>query len=54
MDRLLEFLLKRFVRRGSLRLTTARGSTFAVGDGTGNPVAVRFTTAAAQRSVPFM
>jgi cyclopropane-fatty-acyl-phospholipid synthase len=51
MDRLLELLLKRFVRRGTLRLTTARGSVFTVGDGTGPPVAVRFTSNAAVRGV---
>jgi cyclopropane-fatty-acyl-phospholipid synthase len=51
MDRLLELLLRRFVRRGTLRLTTASGSTFSVGDGTGRPVAVRFATHAAQRRV---
>jgi cyclopropane-fatty-acyl-phospholipid synthase len=51
MDRLLEVLLKQFVRRGTLRLTTARGSTFSVGDGTGPAVAVRFTTKSAQRHV---
>jgi cyclopropane-fatty-acyl-phospholipid synthase len=51
MDRLLEWLLQRFVRRGTLRLTPARGSTFTVGDGTGPPVAVRFTTKAAERGV---
>ena len=51
MDRLLELLLRRFVRRGTLRLITARGSVFTVGDGTGQPVAVRFTTSAAQRGV---
>jgi cyclopropane-fatty-acyl-phospholipid synthase len=51
MDRLLEFLLRRFVRRGSLRLTTARGSVFTVGDGTGHRVAVRFMNSAAERGV---
>jgi cyclopropane-fatty-acyl-phospholipid synthase len=51
MDRLLEWLLRRFVRRGTLRLTTARGSVFVVGDGAGPPVAVRFTTKAAERGV---
>jgi cyclopropane-fatty-acyl-phospholipid synthase len=51
MDRLLELLLKRFVHRGTLRLTTAGGSVFTAGDGTGQPVAVRFTSAAAQRHV---
>jgi cyclopropane-fatty-acyl-phospholipid synthase len=51
MDRLLEYCLSRFVRRGSLRLTTANGSVIQVGDGSGRPVAVRFTSKAAQRGV---
>ena len=41
----------RFVRRGTLRFTTARGSVFTVGDGSGPPVAIRFMTKAAQRGV---
>jgi cyclopropane-fatty-acyl-phospholipid synthase len=51
MERLLELLLRRFVHRGTLRITTASGSVFELGDGTGEPVAVRFTTSAAQRNV---
>jgi len=51
MDRLLALLLKRFVRRGNLRLTTARGAVFTVGDGAGQPVAIRFMTKAAQYGV---
>ena len=51
MDRLLGLLLRRFVRRGTLRTTTANGSVFSVSDGTGQPVAIRFITAAAQRGV---
>src|SRR5882724_13131813 len=51
MDRLLGLLLRRFVRRGTLRITTANGTVFSVGDGTGRPVAIRFITAAAQRGV---
>jgi cyclopropane-fatty-acyl-phospholipid synthase len=51
MDRLLELLLRRFVRRGTLRFTTARGSVFTVGDGSGPPVAIRFMTRVAQRGV---
>jgi cyclopropane-fatty-acyl-phospholipid synthase len=51
MDRLLELLLKRFVRRGTFRLTTARGSVISAGDGTGRPVAVRFTSRAAELRV---
>src|SRR5262245_8195777 len=51
MERLLGHLLKRFVRRGNLRMTAARGVTFMLGDGSGPEVAVRFTSAAAQRAV---
>jgi len=51
MDRLLEAILRRFVRRGTLRITTAHGHTFTVGDGSGPPIAIRFATAAAQRGV---
>ncbi len=48
MDRLLQFLLRTFVRRGTFRVTTARGTTFTFGDGTGTPVSVRFTTPSAE------
>jgi len=48
MDRLLHYLLKTFIRRGTFRLTTARGSTFTVGDGTEPSVAVRLTSRAAE------
>jgi cyclopropane-fatty-acyl-phospholipid synthase len=51
MDRLLEWLLRQFVRRGTLRLTTASGRAFAVGDGTGKPVTIRFTNRAAELRV---
>jgi len=51
VDRLLLIFLRRFVRRGSLIVTTARGRTGTFGDGTGFPVAVRFTSATAQRGV---
>ena len=51
MDRLLKLLLGRFVRRGTLRFTTARGSIFTVGDGSGPRVAIRFMTKAAERGV---
>jgi cyclopropane-fatty-acyl-phospholipid synthase len=51
MDRLLEWLLKQFVRRGTLRFTTARGATFMLGDGSGRPGAVRFTSKAAELGV---
>ncbi len=48
MDRLLRFLLRTFVRRGTFKVTTSRGTTFTFGDGTGKPVAVRFATRAAE------
>jgi cyclopropane-fatty-acyl-phospholipid synthase len=51
MDRLLRAALERFIRAGNLRVTTAGGSTFTLGDGTGTPVAIRFTTRAAERGV---
>jgi cyclopropane-fatty-acyl-phospholipid synthase len=51
VDRLLPFFLGRFVRRGSLAVTTAQGRTYHFGDGTGAPVAVRFASAQAQRAV---
>ena len=51
MDRLLRAALERFIRSGNLRVTTARGSTFTLGDGTGTPVAIRFTTRAAEHGV---
>ena len=51
MDRLLRFLLETFIRRGTFRVTTSRGTTFAFGDGTGTPVAVRFTSPAAEWAV---
>jgi cyclopropane-fatty-acyl-phospholipid synthase len=53
MDRLLRWLLGRFVRRGTLRFTTARGAIFTVGSGSGPRVAIRFMTKAAERGVVF-
>jgi cyclopropane-fatty-acyl-phospholipid synthase len=51
MDRVLQVILRSYIRRGTLRLTTARGTTFEFGDGTGAPVAVRFTRSAAEWAV---
>ena len=51
MERLLELLLKRFVRRGTLRITTASGFVLRAGDGTGPAVAVRFTTRATELAI---
>jgi cyclopropane-fatty-acyl-phospholipid synthase len=51
MDRLLQILLSQFVRRGNFQLTTARGTVLTFGDGTGELVATRFTSAAAELSL---
>jgi cyclopropane-fatty-acyl-phospholipid synthase len=51
VDRLLQWGLGTFVRRGTFRLTTARGSVFTFGDGTGRPVAARFTSGTAELAV---
>jgi cyclopropane-fatty-acyl-phospholipid synthase len=48
MDRLLQFLLQTFIRRGTFRVTTSRGKVFTCGDGTGQPVSVRFASRAAE------
>jgi cyclopropane-fatty-acyl-phospholipid synthase len=53
MDRVLQRVLRSFIQRGTLRLTTARGTTWEFGDGSGKPVVVRFTTPAAERAVLF-
>lgn len=51
MDRLLRRFLSQFIRRGSMTVTTAKGSKFTVGDGSGEPIAVRFLTADAERKI---
>src|ERR1700761_5432764 len=51
MDRLLRYFLAQFIRRGSMTFTTASGMRFTCGDGTGEPVSVRFTTVAAERRI---
>jgi cyclopropane-fatty-acyl-phospholipid synthase len=51
MDWLLPSLLGSYFRTGTLRVTTARGYTFTVGDGSGKPLAVRFLTAAVARGI---
>src|SRR5437588_2399994 len=48
MDRVVEFVLRSFSRQGTIRLTTAIGNVLQFGDGTGEPVAVRFTTRGSQ------
>ncbi len=51
MDRLLRYFLQQFIRRGTMNFTTASGARFSCGDGTGEPVSVRFLTADAERRV---
>ena len=51
MERLLKAFLRQFIRRGTLRLTTAGGTTFTVGDGGAPAAAVRFTSKAAELRV---
>ena len=51
MDRLLRQFLSQFIRRGSMTVTTAKGAKFTVGDGSGEPIAVRFVTADAERKI---
>ena len=51
MDHLLRLFLDRFIRRGSITLTTASGNTFTCGDGTGEPVRVRVVTKEAERQL---
>lgn len=51
MDRLLRRFLSQFIRRGSMTVTGASGVKFAVGDGSGVPVAVRFVTTDAERKI---
>jgi cyclopropane-fatty-acyl-phospholipid synthase len=51
MDRLLRYFLTKFIRRGTMTFTTAGGSAFTCGDGTGDPVSVRFLTTDAERRV---
>ena len=50
MDWLLRLALAH-VTRGNLQVTAASGRTFSLGDGTGPPIAVRFASGRAQRSV---
>jgi cyclopropane-fatty-acyl-phospholipid synthase len=51
MDRLLRVALERLIHAGNLRVTTAGGTTFTLGDGTGRPVAIRFASRAVERAI---
>ena len=48
MNRFLTLVFSRLVTRGSLTVHTATGETLSFGDGTGNPVVVRFVDKKAQ------
>ncbi|MGA7975149.1 MAG: cyclopropane-fatty-acyl-phospholipid synthase family protein [Pseudolabrys sp.] len=48
MDRFLRVMLQNFVRRGTLTVTTSRGTTFTCGDGSGKPLAIRFASRATE------
>ncbi len=49
MDRLLQHFLSRFIRVGSVTFTTSTGTSFTCGDGSGEPVVVKFATREAER-----
>src|SRR6516225_3369928 len=51
MDRLLRLFMQQFIRRGAMTFTAAGGAKFTCGDGTGQPVFVRFLTRDAERRV---
>ena len=51
MDRLLRIFLGAFIRRGTFKLTTSRWTALTFGDGTGKPVAVRFTARASELGI---
>jgi cyclopropane-fatty-acyl-phospholipid synthase len=51
MDRLLRYFLSQFIRRGAMTFTTASGTRFSCGDGTGERVFARFLTTDAERRV---
>jgi cyclopropane-fatty-acyl-phospholipid synthase len=51
MDWLVRTVLRSVIRAGTLKVTTANGTTFTLGDGSGNPPAIRFNTHAAERAV---
>jgi cyclopropane-fatty-acyl-phospholipid synthase len=51
MDGLLRYFLQQFIRRGAMTFTTASGVKFSCGDGTGEPVCMRFLTPEAERRV---
>lgn len=51
MDRMLRYLLRQFIRRGTITFTAANGEKFTCGDGTGPHFFARFLTRDAERRV---
>ena len=51
MDRWLQRVFGKLVRRGTLRISTGPGRSFEVGDGTGEPVVVAFKSRFALLSI---
>ncbi len=51
MGPVLRTFLKQVVQQGTLKVETASGSRFTVGDGTGSPLAIRFTDSGAAREL---
>jgi cyclopropane-fatty-acyl-phospholipid synthase len=51
MDRLLRLCLSAFIRRGTMVFTTASGTKFTCGDGSGKPVFAGFRTVSAERRI---
>src|SRR5262249_45626101 len=51
--RLLRTVLQSSICAGTLGITTASGTSFTLGDGTGKPVAIRFRSHAAERGILF-
>ena len=51
MDKLIFKAVARLIKKGTLRITTAKGATASFGDGEGIPVAIRFQSSLVQRRV---
>ena len=54
MNPLLHIFLRKTIRTGALTVTDSGGSVRKFGDGTGKPVAIRFTSSRAERNVILM
>src|SRR5438067_3110798 len=51
MERLLQGVLAKIIRKGTLRIMTATGRCFTLGDNTGKPLALRFTSPSAELGI---